>query len=196
MTSPHSPRPIVHIGYHKTGTTWLQKNAFPFATSHGLVSRPAIKKYLLLPPGLTFDADVARHGLLDASGGRPPLISEENLSGGIHNGGFNGLVGPETARRLHAVFPDAHIVIGIRAQPTLIASAYSYYIDAGGTFSAHRYVFPDAYPIRGERERTKPRFNLEHLEFDRLIAYYRTLFGPESIHIIVYERFQRDPAKA
>jgi hypothetical protein len=124
------------------------------------------------------------------------LISEENLSGGIHTGGLNGLVGPEAARRLHAVFPDAQIVIGIRSQVSLIASAYSYYVDAGGTYLPHRYIYPKHYQAAGERRIFKAWFNLEHLEFDRLIAYYRSLFGTENVHILVYERFKKNAGAA
>ena len=74
-------RPIVHIGYHKTATTWFQRSVYPHAESHRWVPRGRVQAALLDPSGMAFDPDRARALLMEGDDGRPPLLCEENLSG-------------------------------------------------------------------------------------------------------------------
>ena len=48
-------RPIVHVGYHKTATTWFQNQVWPGATSHDYVARAVTQKALLAPTGMHFE---------------------------------------------------------------------------------------------------------------------------------------------
>jgi hypothetical protein len=133
-------RPIVHIGYHKTATTWFQKRLWPNLASHDYVPREVTQRALLDPPGMHFDAALASEVLGLATRSRPVVVSEENLSGYIHNGGLHGLLAPEMARRIKAVLPAARIVIFIRRQPDAVRASYSQYLAAGGTFGLRRYL--------------------------------------------------------
>src|SRR3569623_452287 len=110
-------RPIVHIGYHKTATTWFQKAIWPSLESHEWVLRKVMLAALLEPPGMHCDPAEARRVLELDGRAKPVVLSEENLSGYIHNGGLHGLVGPEMVRRIRAVLPDARIVVYVRNQP-------------------------------------------------------------------------------
>lgn len=188
-------RPIVHIGYHKTATTWFQQSYYPLSSSHRWVPRELARRALLDPDGFAFDADDARRILHDPSDPRPPVICEENLSGYLHNGGLHGLMAPEAARRIKAVFPDAIIVIMIRAQPQMLAASYVQYVRGGGTYGARRYLLPDRYVQGASRHRYKaPRFAFEHFEYDRLVAYYDGLFGRQNVIVRTYEALQSDAA--
>ena len=102
-------RPIVHIGYHKTATTWFQKSVWPSLESHDWIPRKVTQEALLNRPGMHFDPAEARRVLGFEGRTRPVVVSEENLSGYIHNGGLHGLLGPEMARRIHAVLPEPQI---------------------------------------------------------------------------------------
>lgn len=182
------PADIVHLGYHKTATTWLQKRLFPLATSHELVPRKVVQKAFLAPPGMHFDPEEARRALALEGRNQPVLLSEENLSGYLHNGGLHGFVAPEMARRLKAVLPEAHIVIFIRNQFDILRASYAQYVSGGGTWGPHRY-FASAERVRGALTRPwkAPAFEFEHFEFDRLVALYDTLFGRERVHVYPYE---------
>jgi len=181
-------RPIVHIGYHKTATTWFQNRVWPAATSHDFVSRHATQRAFLFAPGMHFDPVAARTALSLDARDRPIILSEENLSGYPHNGGLHGLIGPEMARRIHAALPDAQIVVFVRNQRDAIRATYAQYVAGGGTWSLRRY-------LRGivgrhgalTRPYKAPAFEWEHFEFDRLIARYDALFGRESVHVYPYE---------
>lgn len=187
-------RPIVHIGYHKTATTWFQRNVYPLAASHRWIEREAARQALLEPWGLSFDAAEARRKLDRPGDRRPVAICEENLSGYIHNGGLHGLMAPEAARRIKAVYPDAQIVMLIRSQPAIIAASYVQYVRGGGTYGPRRYLFPGRYLTGAFRHPYKaPRFAFEHFEYDRLIAHYDALFGRENVLVLPYEELRRDP---
>jgi hypothetical protein len=190
------PRPIVHIGHHKTGTTWFQLSFYPTVTSHRLIPHQLVREALIGPNGLNFDADRARRLLIEAAGGQPPLLCDERLSGGFLTGGLHGMVAPEVARRIKAVFPDARIVIGIRAQPGMLAAAYSQYVKMGGTFSVKRFLFPDSFFLPGSRYRAHaPRFDLAHFDYPPLIKFYFKLFGREQVQVVPFEQFRAAPLR-
>ena len=179
---------IVHLGYHKTATTWLQEQVFPHASSHEYIPRKAVQDAFLAPSGMHFCPDRARRALSLKGRNRPVLLSEENLSGYIHNGGLHGFLAPEMARRIKAVFPDARIVLFIRNQFDMCRATYAQYVSGGGTWGARRY-FETVHHVRGALTRPwkAPVFEFEHFEYDRLVAHYDGLFGREQVHVYPYE---------
>jgi len=184
----HPARPIVHVGYHKTATTWFQNRVWPAADSHDYVPRVVAQRAFLSPPGMHFDAAAARRELRLDERERPVLLSEENLSGYPHNGGMHGLIGPEMARRIHAALPDARILIFVRNQHAIVRATYAQYVAGGGTWSLRRYLSGKAGKHGAVTRAYKaPAFEWEHFEFDRLVAEYDALFGSESVHVIPYE---------
>jgi hypothetical protein len=189
------PRPIVHVGYHKTATTWFQKSIWPSLESHDWVPRKITQEALLNPPGMHFDPAEARRALGLDRRTKPVVLSEENLSGYIHNGGLHGLVGPEMIRRLQAVLPDARIVIFIRNQADAIRASYSQYVAGGGTYGLDKYLHTYARVHGALRAPFKaPAFEWEHFEYDRLIALYDQAFGGENVFVYLYEWLRQPEA--
>lgn len=184
-------RPLVHIGYHKTGTTWFQESFYPHVRGGRYVPRKTVRAAFLAPGALQFDAAQAR--TLVGGAGRA-LLCEENLTGGLHNGGLAGCLSKDVAHRLHAALPEADIVIFTRDQETAIASAYLQYVKGGGTCSARRYLFAQERfsPVAPERDEA-PRFRFDHFDYGPLIAHYDALFGRDRVHVYAYEDFRRDP---
>lgn len=188
------PRPVVHIGHSKTGTTWFQKSFYPAVTSHRFIDSRLVREALLGPNGLAFEAECARELIQGAAAGMPPLLCDERLSGSNLSGGLHGMVAPEVARRIKAILPDARIVIGIRAQPSMLAASYSQYVKAGGTYGVNRFLFPDSYFFPGSEYRSQaPRFDLAHFDYQRLIRVYRELFGADNVHVLLFEEFRAGP---
>ena len=188
-------RPIVHIGYHKTATTWFQLSVYPHATSHRWIPRGRVQQALLEPSGMDFDPARARAMLMEGDDVRPLILCEENLSGYIHNGGLHGFLPPAMAERIRAVLPDAQIVIFVRSQVSMIAACYMQYVRGGGTHGVHRYLFPSLY-LRGAYAQPfkVPRFSFDHFDYDRLVARYDALFGPENVHLYPFEDLRDQPA--
>ena len=183
---------LVHIGFSKTGTTWLQNNFFNnsalgfFRPFHGAeIGRP-----LSLPHALDFEPptcreyfepalfEVQRNGLL-------PVLSYERLAGNPHSGGYDS---KELADRVAAVFPEARVLMVIREQKNIIMSAYKQYVWVTGTLSLTDYVCPPRYGMF----RT-PMFDWEQFKFHRLIRYYQRLFGKSRVLVLPYELFEEEP---
>jgi hypothetical protein len=186
MTSP-----IVHIGFHKTGTTWFQDCVYPRVRNLRYVPRARTQAALLEPSAFAFDAAEAARQLELASG--PVILCEENLSGYPHNGGLHGFLTQAVAQRIRATLPEARIVVFLRAQHEMIAACYQQYVRGGGTFSSQRYLWPSDW-LRGAQSQTFkiPRFSFDHFEYDRVIAHYSALFGAGRVHVYPYEALQRD----
>lgn len=193
------PRPVttvlLHIGYHKTGTTWLQKSVFEDRSSQSPFLQPwnaVTIDELVMPHTLHFDPEKARGAFAAGfeaarSAGRLPVLSAERLSGNPHSGGYDSA---ELARRLALVFPEARILMVVREQVAAILSGYRQYVMVGGPCSLRRYLEP---PAAG-RARV-PWFRFEHFEYDRLVSHYRMLFGPDNVLVLTHEQLVEDPVQ-
>lgn len=180
---------LVHIGYHKTGTTWLQLGLFRNEEA-GLCAPwtvPELRDQLVVVDGLDFDPQAAwdyfRPNLEAARArGSRPVLTWERLSGNPHSGGYDSKV---LADRLAATFPGARVLIVIREQRAMLLSVYKQYVKIGGAATLERYVEPT------ERIRV-PLFNFRFFAYHRLIRYYREVFGAERVLALPYERLRRD----
>lgn len=183
------PGPIVHVGYHKTGTSWLQKHLFR-TEDRGFARLLLSSRHSDFIWVDEFDFDPARYraefgpAIAQArAAGRVPIVSSERLSGNPHSGGYDSR---RLADRLHAVFPDARILIAIREQRGVILSTYGQYVRAGGVCSLRDY-------LRGPGDSRLPWFRLSYFRYDRLVRYYQSLFGREQVLVEAYEHFREDP---
>lgn len=185
---------IVHIGYHKTGTTWFQNNFYPQLHGSRYVPRNWVANALISPRALEFDPAVAReiifsHFLKNESD--QLILCEENLSGNPLFGGYHGCFTKVLADRICETFPEARIVVFIRNQINIISSAYSQYIKIGGTYPIDKYLFIDRYIANALPQRI-PQFSFDHFYYDQLIDYYRKLFGKEKVFVFVFEEFFKE----
>jgi len=186
-------RAIIHIGYHKTATTWFQKRFYPFIENARYIPRDRVRKAFLEDTAFHFEAGRAR-AKLDIDPNESITICEEGLSGYLHSGGLAGYLSKEAAYKIKAVFPGAEIVIFVRNQPSVIAASYRQYVKGGGTHSLRRYLFAGDY-LRGARSEIAkcPRFTFDHFEYAPLVAHYQELFGKDRVHVFPYEAFMRGP---
>ncbi len=187
--------PLIHIGYHKTGTTWLQNGLFQdeeagFGKVDNRVS--LLQEVLVLINALDFDVDHARgvvgpHVEAIAERGLHPVISAERLSGNPHSGGYDS---KDIADRVAAVFPEARVLIVIREQRGIVLSSYKQYVRVGGVLPISAYLDPP----RRERGRI-PMFSFDHFRYHRLIGHYQRLFGEERVLVLPYELLRQDPLR-
>jgi len=178
---------LIHIGYHKTATSWLQALYFSQHPSfHYPIDYEQLWQHLISPHGLDFNLDNAKkyfNTVLTAPLDKTPIISSERLSGNPHSGGFDS---KEIADRLKQIFPQAKILIVIRNQADMILSNYKQYIKAGGIATLEDYINP---PVDGRL----PLFRLDNFKYDKLAQYYCSLYGKENVSIMLYEHFQQQP---
>ena len=176
------PVPLLHPGYAKTGTTFLQECVFAdTATFTPLMTHGEVDRWLLRPNDLAFDAaaacDAVRSRLDAAVPGTVPVLSSETLSANILTGMREAA---SYAGRLSAVFARARVLLTVRAQQPMLASIYAQYVKRG------RQLTPAAYFDR----RYEPgyfAFDPVVLEYDRLAVRYEQLFGEGSVLVLPQE---------
>lgn len=182
------PEHLVHIGYHKSATTWFQKVYYPKVDNARYVDRKLVQRAFLDDSALHWQADAARR-ILGVNAGTRLILCEEGLSGYLHNGGLFGCLSKDMVPRLQAAVPGAHIIAFIRRQPDIIAGCYTQYIRGGGTFSVNRYLWPLRFLSHGAESRYYkiPRFSFEHFEYLPLLRHYVEMFGRDHVHVFPYE---------
>lgn len=193
MTEPAAPRPLlIHVGYHKTATTWLQNRVFvPEFHFWQVMTHKEIFDTVIAPHGLDFDPAPVRRIVAERVAAAPAgaavdVISLEALSGLPF---FGGRESDDLARRLKAALPEARILLTIREQHAIIASVYMQYLLRAGTQSAE--AFFDGTPYDGYFA-----FSARNFEYDRLVGLYQDLFGPEQVLVLPQELIARDQAAA
>lgn len=184
---------LVHIGYEKTGTTWLQRNVFGepkagfFLIGDG--RKTPIRQLVTAAP-FSFDADLIRRSVEPQlrraeQAGQLPVVSAERLSGTAPSGGYDTR---QIADRVKQVFPTARILVVAREQRSMIVAAYKQYVKAGGPCSPERFLDPPA-----NKSVKVPSFDLSYFAYEPLIAYYRSLYDGDHVRTLVFEQFLDDP---
>jgi Sulfotransferase family len=179
---------LIHIGYPKAASTWLQNIVFSdeksgFFAPWGLPSGEATEQFVIAN-AFKFSAETARQtfapGLAEAKRRNlVPAISQETLIGSQIRGCYWG---KEVADRLAATFPNAKILIVIREQKATILSSYREHIKMGETTTLDRFIGAD-----DRKPGFGPPCQLDYLEYDRPIAYYHQLFGSKNVLVLPFE---------
>jgi hypothetical protein len=183
----------VHIGFHKTATTWLQEVVFP----HHPQLRPYVAGRVWDDPFLRcivaesdreFDCGRARAAYEDGLARLGPLgpdqvavISAERLSGHAASGGYDTI---RIARRLRDTVPEARVLIVVRSQIDMIESEYRQLVGEGYRGRLASLWATDAWK--------RVQFDLGHYEYDTLVREYQRLFGAEQVAVFTYEGFLAD----
>jgi hypothetical protein len=185
---------LIHVGYHRTGSSWLQKHVFgqPKETGFYRISKATddspVRRLInarwseFNPEKLRRRFDhrfekIRRHDLV-------PVVSFERLSGHACSGGYDSA---EIATRLRRVLPEGRILIVIREQQSAIHSNYLRYVRAGGAGSLQQFLFPPT-----TTNLRVPLFDFRHFEYHHLIHRYRKLFGPDAVLVLSFEQFVED----
>jgi hypothetical protein len=185
-TGNQAKSPIVHIGYHKTASSWLQDVLFPvledvtwvgarglaFELLHNLSNAPD-ERFVPFTLRRYVEEMTARHD-------RSVVLSYEGLSGGLWNPED---IGARAAARIAEALPDGRIVAIVREQGSMLRSIYWQYVLEGGTAPLGRLFDPAS---------AQDAFQFSHLEYDRVISVYGQEFGPHSLLVLPYEMLRVD----
>ena len=182
------PRPVlIHVGYHKTATSWMQQRLF--TSRHGfaqIADHTEVFAQVVQPHGFHFDPAGLRKRIdarLNKLGPNvTAVISSEILSGHPFFGGHESDV---YAERLLRIAPGAKILVSIRDQMRILPSVYMQYLLRGGTMR------PDQF-FAGTNRPGYFGFSSRHFEYDHFIAHYQKLFGTENVHVLTQESVQAD----
>jgi hypothetical protein len=174
---------FIHIGYHKTGTTFLQRKIFP-KLGIGQLMQPDVR-YI----AESQDYDPKRFiSMLSHRDGLDSydrvILSQETLSGRADgNPTWNQYL---IADRLKGTFPNAKILVVIRNQPSYILSLYSYRVVVRGL---------ERQDLSGYLRKRFESNLREKLQYDKLIEHYINLFTEEGVLVLAYEQLVEDHNK-
>lgn len=182
---------IIHIGYHKTGTTFLQNKIFSDIQLFKNFSKGSPKS------GVEFfipDAACENSSIFKVSSdavslselhepSRPLVVSNEDLLGHSYSG---GVWAKQIAENIKAKVPEAKIIITIRRQDKLAMSLYGHYLRGGG-IASFDYFFSEKFNLQ------IPFFNLGFFDFYECYQYYCRNFGEKNVLILPYEQLLASP---
>lgn len=182
--------PLIHIGFPKALSSWLQK--FLFKPEHGylnVLNSLCTQLSIIDPTPFNFSETQALGFITQALQKHTahknlvPVCSAEALIGNFYCGGYNA---KQNADRLHEVFPQAKILLIVREQKQLMRSLYKTLIVWGMPHTIKRLLSPRDTSMA-------PQFNLDFLRFDLATAYYQNLFGVSNVLVLPYEAFAENP---
>ena len=154
---------FIHVGLHRTGSTFLQKHVFPKLDVNFIhVDAKNLKNKFPLKDG------------------KINLISSENFSGSPLNFESKNYGVDERyklADKLKENYPDAEILLVLRECSSWKKSLYNQYV------KGKRYI---------SKEYFNKKFGNNFLNFKEYIKYLENLFGTMNVHVFVYEDLKYD----
>lgn len=179
---------FVHIGLHKTATTYLQVDVFPRLRGINYIdgNDPALlpwKRRMYMQDPLIFDVDQARDEIVDRMKGVRSLLSTEALSGSPMGQYLNRDI---ILQKLKAMFPNAKIILGLRAQQDIIWSLYKNYVRKGGTCRLDQMLDPYGTSLG------RDFIDLDSFRYGPYLDRISSLFGRENLHVLLFEDLTLD----
>jgi hypothetical protein len=182
---------FLHIGLHKTASTWLQKVVFDHhpdmfvfqPATREKKSHEVIGRIYQTPTGL-FDTEQwwsdfkQETSDLDFAG-KIVGISYEVLAGDM----IHGRDAMVFARRCHDLFGQTKVILVLRHPVEYINSMYQQYVVQGGAFTMQTLL----------QDRTIPGADIAHkLDFQVLIDIQHRIWSPENVLVLPFELMRND----
>jgi hypothetical protein len=184
----------LHVGYPKTGTTFLQQEIFPKLSGVHYVpyaaAKPDLRK-LMRQDEVHFDERGVKASLERLFCPGKNLISKESLIGDFFV--YKMINSSISARRLAAFFPGARILITIRNQYDMMESVYKQYLHIGGVKKFREFTqFKDGR-FETHYDMWDPGVTIEMFDYLKVIRLYERLFGKANLLVLPYEALNGDP---
>ncbi|OUS00966.1 hypothetical protein A9Q86_09470 [Flavobacteriales bacterium 33_180_T64] len=195
---------LIHIGLHKTGTTWLQNELFIPESNvfEPLYQSNTSNGHSTLAENFVFDNDMnllspydynteiiekAFQSILKKKDNinKTFVMSHERLSGHPTSSGFDSAI---IANRIKNTFPSGKILVVLREQVSCILSNYFQYLKEGGTLGLKNF-------LNTKYDGRKPGFCSNYFKYHYLISYYQKTFGENNVLVLPYELLSTNKAK-
>lgn len=182
---------FIHIGIHKTGSTYLQRGLFD-RCDLAVIGTPSVSQRMHDATRLLWSRD---HGHLNLGAwrqhfdeiveevGEDPArlgLSDENLSGHM----WTGIGTVTVADRLATLWPEARILIVLRDPVDYVMSAYDEWCRLGGSAAFRRLL---------EDRCTPGSAVLRRVDYGALVQTYVDRFGGDRVLAVPYELLVDDP---
>lgn len=178
---------LFHIGYHKCGSTLLQRQLFKRHPQIKYVSRRHYAHEILNCNALDRDYTIFdRH--IENTFLNNIVFSCEEFLGNFHNGGLNGNFTKLFLTELVDTYPESKFLIVIRNHKDLISSIYGQYIKEGGSLSEKRFLFNNMREFRYRG----PGFCFDLFKYARIIEFMLSIVPVENLKVILFEDLVED----
>jgi len=178
---------FIHLGHHKTGTTWMQQvlftkeHGFCILNNHKEPWKDALLRALVLGDG--FEPSRLRAMALERWDGKGiPVLSAERLSGHPVSGGFDQEI---IAERICTAFPEAIVLIGTRDAEEAKSSVYKQLVREG-------FLGKDLQVLETTDWKV-PQMRETYFQHAVLLQHYRSLFPGEQVVELPYAQLNRNP---
>jgi hypothetical protein len=171
---------VVHIGFPKTATTFLQRNVFPQLPARFRYFDERVSAGVFAPliheDDTIFDSPGHQQQFAAAWGNDSTLFSYESLTGLHYQTGFVNRT--LIARRLRMLGFE-RVIITIRNQFDVLESAYKEYVKNGGVLKFADYaVFAPG----------KPRYLYpQYYDYQPIYRLYAEIFGKSNVLVLQHE---------
>jgi hypothetical protein len=177
-------RVIIHVGYPKTASTFIQKQVLPKLKNSSILSHKQVYETGLINLKWKAERSIDYTSIKDrVKSHGDAFISFEGFTGIPLQGFLLIDILPQRLRK--AIDGDIDILIFIRRQDQLIKSLYKQYIKQGGTFSYSNFISSSQFG-------GVTRFDLNAFDYLQTVKSYEEVFGKGRVHIFAYEWLQDD----
>lgn len=175
---------LLHIGYIKSGSTYLQKW---FSAHPAMYYQPHSIAGFYNADDLGFYAEKPTpiHECF--------VLSSEDLSVWKSNGSITSITQPpdynpkayqeKMCATLKAVYPQGKVLIVTRGYTSIIASFYAEYLNGGGVLKFH------------ELQKAFGGFLVQMLDYSYVVSIYRQTFGADNVIVLPFELLRDKPAE-
>ncbi|PIP80033.1 MAG: hypothetical protein COW84_07415 [Gammaproteobacteria bacterium CG22_combo_CG10-13_8_21_14_all_40_8] len=187
---PKKPKLLIHMGYHKTATTFWQRQVFSIPCFN-LIDRLQSQAHFLEKTPYNFSAKALNEWLAQViDPNKMNVISDEELLGNIHTGGNGGSITYEVIERIAAIEGvELYILLFFREQTSMIESCYRQYVKKGGCYSIQNYIYPPKSAVRHRFA----AFSLEHFMYHDAIEHLQRKMSKKNVLALPYEKFCEKP---
>lgn len=192
MVSPRRPQvepikcALLHVGLHKCGSTFLQKQVFAENQAVRLLrDHEHRRQYSLIQRGdIGYDRTAFARAFWEQADNRKVVVSSEALSGNA----FNSQSAIHIAHELTEIFDPENVLVVVRNPLDYIFSAWSNHVRLGGSLSLYRFMYHQASP--GRFKDTPALF--EKLNYTAYLEVLSACFGHERLKVMLLEDLKRD----
>ncbi|MBT4120369.1 MAG: hypothetical protein HOG89_03385 [Candidatus Peribacter sp.] len=185
---------FLHVGYLKTGSTFLQKEVFPHIKDMHYVnynSCPDAFCDIMYSDAYHFREAQTSKEITAACHPGKNIISHEAFIGG--DASLDHFVnGKVIATRLSTVFPKAKVLFVVRNQYDLAISLYKQYVHLGGRKPLRNFLRYDDGSFETLTKRWLSGISIHQLDYKPAIGYYAECFGKENVLVLPFELLKKD----
>lgn len=179
---------VFHIGFHKTGTTWLQKQYFSNPNYFHVINNYAqpwndeLMQNIINVDSFSFNIEKVKEFITTRSSKELiNVITAERLSGHPISGAYDA---KDIAYRLNKIEPKAKVIVTTREPKSFIVSVYKQMVREGFCGSSHDFLFKNNW-------KTSNRSRSYFLQ-EEIINTYKSVFGKDNVLILSFNEFKKD----